>query len=166
MSTKTNGPPSDADVVQAAREESAVQQRKLADARAELARLLDELHAAPPRRVPVLVYQIQRQRVVIMVLSEVINHTVDPDLHREIGVLAKMQDVGALDDADEERAEEQSRQAESVLAQRGISPETAARLARVLSTAAVGLNLTAGTAPSQEVVLEPDPDFDAGPDAD
>jgi hypothetical protein len=155
MSTKTSDHPFAAGTAVAA-------QKDIDEARALLSRLLTDLQTAQPRRVPLLLHQIQRQRVVIMALGEVVTQTVNPDLHREIALLGKVQDVGL----EEEEETEDGAGALGQLQERGISPESAARMARVLSTAAVGVPLTPPTASTTTpgVGLEPDPDFDTTPD--
>lgn len=113
--------------------------------------------------MPGLLHQIQRQRVTVMGLVEAIDGVRNGDLYKEIALLAKIQGID-VEDPDAEPAEAVA-EVERRLADRGISPESAARIARVLSTANVTPADPASTTTAHGD-LEPDPDFTADPDSD
>lgn len=131
-----------------------------------MTKLLADLQVAEPRKVPGILHQLQRLRVTIMTLEEILTRTVNPDLHREIALLSKVQDLGALDDEDEQAAQQQVMDASAALATKGITPESAARIARILSSAAAGVPIAGGAETMAPVGadLEPDPDFTDDPD--
>lgn len=139
-------------------------------ARARLSELLADLQTAEPRKVPLILHRIQRQRVIVMTYQEIALGTIDEDLHREIALLAKV-DPNTLDDDAERNEAEQVAASAQLLADRGLTPESAARIARVLSTAAQALPMTVAPVVEAPAVpamgdraLEPDPDFTADPD--
>lgn len=114
----------------------------LAGAQQRLQAKVQELANADRKTLANLTIEIQQLRVVCMLLAEAEagNRTFDPNTYREMSMLNRMlatgsgdaddpDAMGALDDL---RLEEEAAQR---LAKRGITPDGAARLARVLGAA-------------------------------
>lgn len=169
MSTKTSDQPPDAEQqrVDVAAIERAAKAR-IIEARTKLLELTDALLTAESRKVPRLLFQIQRLRVAIQAYGELSTGVISDDIAKEILALSKA-DAAALEGDDEHETMKRLDEATASLAARGITPEAAARIARVMSTI---MTASATHVPSTEPVeaptvthgLDPDPDFAAAGD--
>ena len=118
-----------------------------------------ELLSAPPQHIPALTLELQKLRIAAMVLRETENGVSDPNTYKELTLLNRLMTGRDLEtEAERQAAAAETDEAEKVLERKGISPESARRILRVLSVIA-----PPSTGLSDEEPPEPD-DEPSSPD--
>lgn len=108
---------------------SAADAKKLLQAKAQ------ELLDADAKSLPRLTKEIQRLRVVLLILNEADTSESDPQVHKELSLLNKLvtgKGLEGLEGDDEEERRERHQKAEELLADRGVDPAAAGRFMRIL----------------------------------
>lgn len=117
-----------------------------------------ELLTAEPARIPAITLELQRLRVATQVLRELDAKGVDPNTYREVALLNRLLHGRDIEnEAEKKKSADEAERATAVLRARGIEPESAQRIMKVLQSV-VG----AGVVDDRESLDEPEPDDDPG----
>jgi hypothetical protein len=113
----------------AAREQA---RKDLTAVKAQIHQLTMDLLTADPVQVPAMTQRLQRLRIAMLMLREIVEDVADPHAHRELTLLQKMM-AGQSGQSDGERPEQQEEQAaRERLTSVGVDPAAAGQLVRVL----------------------------------
>lgn len=107
----------------------------LADAQAMLRQKAQELVTAPMEKVSGLNMELQRLRVLCVLMREAETGVLDPNSYKEMALLNRM--VAGTDlesEADKQKRAEQEEAATATLEKRGVKPDSARRILRVLTS--------------------------------
>ncbi len=117
------------------RDESQAPILTLAEAKRLLADKVQELVHAEPGRIPALTIEVQQYRVAVMLLREIENEITDQNTYREVALLNRLltgRDIES--EAAKKKSVEDGERAARVLEAKGISPESAHRMMKALSS--------------------------------
>lgn len=114
----------------AAREQA---RKDLTSVKKQIHELTMKLLVAASGEVPVLTERLQRLRISMLMLREIVEDVVDPNSYKELALLKKMIDGAEPDEGEEEEQEKTAdRERRERLANVGLNPDNAGSMVRVL----------------------------------
>ena len=106
--------------------------RTVREAKDRLREKVNELSTADPARTRTIAVEIQQLRIAMYLLQELETGTPNPDIYKELSLLTRMTTGKGLNEVPSEEPLDEDR--ERLLADRGLDPVAASRIARVLAS--------------------------------
>lgn len=135
--------------------------QNLKNVKGQIHELTMKLLTAEPAQLPAMTQRLQRLRVSMLMLREIVEDVADPNAHRELTLLQKMMAAESQvspEDPDDQETKQREAEADARgrLAEMGVSPESAGQLVRVFQSLETLMRAQNESTPAGQ----PEPDAD------